>query len=173
MNGVNSLIADGVLSFKRRRDDGVYCDLGQVKVRMSSSHLLQAILESFTIVDATWIEEGLGNAKLRHSVNSSPFLLFTKRGHFRRQIGLCLFRFLEPMGLFRKCFSLSCQLLVKGTDDLRVLSLLLIFNLLALVKPLDHPFAGYTPILKGLHVHQRMRQSMMVKIKRIIKVQHK
>ena len=109
---------------------------------MSSSHLLQAILESFIVVDATHIEEGLGNAKLHHDVDSSLLLLFTKRGQFRRQIGLRLLRFLEPMSLFHKSFSLSCQLLVKGTHDLRVLSLLLIFNLLALVKPSDHPLTA-------------------------------
>ena len=91
MNGVNSLIADGVLSFKRRRDDGVYCDLGQVKVRMSSSHLLQAILESLIVVDATHIEEGLGNAKLHHDVDSNLLLLFTKRGQFVAKLVFAFF----------------------------------------------------------------------------------
>ena len=166
MSKVNSLIADGALSSRRWWDDGVYCDLGQVKVGMSSSHLLQAIIKPFAIVDATRIEEGLGNAKLHHSIGSGLFHLFMKRGQFLCQIGLRLLFFLDSTGLFHKYFSLSYQLLVKGMDGFRVLSSLLIFNLLALAKSLDQPLFGHAPILKGLHEHERLRQSMMVKIKR-------
>ena len=118
MSGVNGLIVDDVLSSRHRRDSGVYCNLGQVKVGMSNSHLLQVILEPFTIVDATRIEEGLANVKLHHGVGSSLLHLFTKRGQLCCQIGLRLLRFLDPTGLFRKRFSLSRQLLVKGTDSL-------------------------------------------------------
>ena len=80
MNGVNILINDDVVSSRRRRDGVVYYDLGQVKVGISSSHLLQAILEPVAIVDAAHIEEGLGNAKLRHGIGSSLLHLFTKSG---------------------------------------------------------------------------------------------
>ena len=113
MSGVNAFIVDSVLSSKRRWDGGVYCDLGQVKVGMSSSHLLQAILEPFAIVDVTRIKEGLGNAKLRNSVSSGLLHLFTKRGQFHSQIGFRLLCFFEPTGLFYKHFNLSRQLLVK------------------------------------------------------------
>ena len=80
MNGVNILITDDVVSSRRRRDDVVYYDLGQVKVRISSSHLLQAILEPVAVVDAARIEKGLGNAKLRHGVGFGLLHLFTKSG---------------------------------------------------------------------------------------------
>ena len=80
MNRVNILITDDVVSSRHRRDGVVYYDLGQVKVRISSSHLLQAILEPVAVVDAARIEKGLGNAKLRHGVGSGLFHLFTKSG---------------------------------------------------------------------------------------------
>ena len=113
MSGVNALIIDSVLFSRRRWDGGVYCDLGQVKVGMSSSHLLQAILEPFAVVDVTRIKEGLGNAKLRNNVNFGLLHLFTKRGQFCSQIGFHLLCFFEPTGLFRKHFNLSRELLVK------------------------------------------------------------
>ena len=80
MNGVNILITDDVISSRRRRDNVVYYDLGQVKVGISSSHLLQAILEPVAVVDTACIEEGLGNAKICHGVGSGLLHLFTKSG---------------------------------------------------------------------------------------------
>jgi len=70
------------------------------------------------------------------------------------------------MGLLCKHLSLSRQLLVKGTDGLQVWSSLLIFDLLALTKLSDHPLTRHTPILKGLHERQHLKQSMTIKIKR-------
>ena len=56
VNRVNGLITDNVISSRRWRDCVVYCDLGKVKVGISGFHLLQAILEPITIVDATRIK---------------------------------------------------------------------------------------------------------------------
>ena len=153
MNGVNGFIADCVVSFRHRRNCVVYYDLGQVEVGISISHLFQAILKPVTIVNATRVKEGLKNTKLRHNVGFGFLHLLTKSSQLRCQIGLRFLHLLEPTGFLRKCLSLGCQLLVKGLNGLRVLSSLLDLNLLALTKPLNHPFIGHTLVLKGLHTH--------------------
>ena len=175
MNIVNGLITNNVVSSRHQQDNVVYYDLGQVKVGISSSHLLWTILESVIVVDTTRIKEGLRNTKLCHSIGSGLLQLFTKSNQLRCQIGLCFFHFLKLMGLLRKRLSLGRQLLVKGTNNLQVLSTLFVFNLQALTKPSNHPLTSHTPILKGLHTHQRLKQNVMVKIKskNIIEVQYK
>ena len=78
MNGVNNLIIDGVVPYRHQQDYVVYCDLGQVEVRISSSHLLLAILEPFTIIDTTSIKERLRDPKLGHGIDSGFFHLLKK-----------------------------------------------------------------------------------------------
>ena len=75
---------------------------------------------------------------------------------FYRQIGLRLLYLLLKMRLFLQLSKRGCQLLVEGTDDLLVLLPLLVLDHLTLAKLLDHPFVGNTPILQGLHMHQRL-----------------
>lgn len=152
------LFTDGVVSSRRWRDGVVYYDLGQVKVGLSNFHLLQAFLKPVIVADAARIEEGLRNAKLYHVVGFGLLHLFTKSGQLYRQIGLCFLHFLKPMSLLWKRLSLGHQLLVKGADDLKVLSLLLVFDLLALTKPSNHPLTSHSPILKGLHTHQCLKK---------------
>ena len=84
MNRVNDLITDGVVPSKRQQDYVVYYDLGQVEVKINSSLLLQAILEPFTIIDATSIKERLRNLKLYHGVGSGSLHLLTKSNQLRR-----------------------------------------------------------------------------------------
>ena len=100
MSRVNDLITDGVISSRSRRDYVVYCDLVQVKIGISKSHLLQAIIEPITIVNVACIKEGLRDTELRHSVSLGLVHLLMENSQFHRQIGLRLLYLFPKLGLF-------------------------------------------------------------------------
>ena len=128
------------------------------------------------MVDATHIKEGLRDLELRHDVNLSLLHLLAKSSQLYRQVGLCLLCLLTKTVLLCKQGKLGRQLLVKGTNGLLILVPFFFsfsFNyLLMLAELMDHPLVGRTPVLKGRHLHQHLKQKTMVKTRRQEVIKH-
>ena len=58
------------------------------------------------------------------------------------------------MRFFFQLFSDEHQLLVEGMDGFLILVMFLVFNVLTLSIPMDHPLLGDTLVLERLHMHQ-------------------
>ena len=96
--------------------------------------------------------------------------MLVKSGQLCHQVGICLLYLLTMTSLLLKKGKLGHQLHVMSMDGLLVLILLLVLYFLTFMESWDQPFVGYTSVLKGPHLDQRLKKKNTISHLNVLKV---
>lgn len=134
------------------------------RFRQTTATYFKQSSKPFAIKDAALIKKRLGDSKRLHSINFGFVHLLVKSGQLYHQVGICLLYLLTMTSLLLKKGKLGHQLHVMSMDGLLVLIPLLVLYFLTFMESWDQPFVGYTSVLKGPHLYQRLKKKNTVRI---------
>ena len=140
------------------------------RFRQTTATYFKQSSKPFTIKDAALIKKRLRDSKRLHSIRFGFVHLLVKSGQLCHQVGICLLYLLTMTSLLLKKGKLGHQLHVMSMDGLLVLIPLLVLYFLTFMESWDQPFVGYTSVLKGPHLYQRLKKKNTISHLNLLKV---